>query len=402
MPRHHPTPPARVPLIPGLGGIGSPPQATDPATWRGIAHVWGVDDAAMLALPDLPELFAGAPVSLPAVPEPPPVPEQFKPCAPALPNFEPEARRGRIAIAAPRLDRAAYRDWAGALRHVLAMLAVPQGAAQRRDIMLMASLPLPSFAAGAVPERAEAWPLAILDEEGLPAPGQRLLDTSWIGSARLQLGYPWIETAASAGLPEGLQAPEGVLMGAVAQTALSRGAFHSAAGSMLTGVRRTLPELGTGELRRGLDTRKADWLGDRLCLIGRRIDGFVLLSDATMAADRAWRAAGVSRLMGIILRAARWLGQDRLFEPAGPALWNSVRLDLENFLERLRQAGALDDSTTDQAYTVRCDRTTMTQADIDAGRTLVSIGFTAAQPIQRIVVTLALGGSGGLTLQEAA
>lgn len=282
------------------------------------------------------------------------------------------------------------------------MLAVPQGAAQRRDVMLMASLPLPSFAADAVPDRSEAWPLAILDENGLPATGQRLLDATWIGSARLQLGYPWVETGASTGLPEGLQAPEGLLMGAVARTALGRGAFHSAAGSMLPGVRRSLPEVGTGELRRGLDAGRADWLGDRLCLIGRRIDGFVLLSDATMAADRAWRAAGVSRLMGIILRAARWLGQDRLFEPAGPALWGSVRLDLEGFLERLRQAGALDDSTPDEAYSVRCDSTTMTQNDVDAGRVVAVIAFTAAQPIQRIRVTLSLGESGGLTLLEAA
>ncbi|NJD04915.1 MAG: hypothetical protein FIA97_00255 [Methylococcaceae bacterium] len=392
----------RVPLIPGFGGLGSPPQATDPATWRGVAHVWGVDDAAMLALPDLPELFAGAPVPLPAVPEPPPVPVQFRPCAPIAPGFEPEARAGRRAVAAPRLDRAGYRDWALPLRHILGMLAVPQGAAQRRDIMLMASLPLPSFAAGAVPERAEAWPLAILDEAGLPAPGQRLLDTSWIGSSRLQLAYPWVETLASAALPEGLQAPEGLLMGAVAQTALSRGAFRSTAGTLLSGVRRAVPELGTGDLRRGLDSRRADWLGDRLCLIGRRSDGFLLLSDATMAADRAWRAAGLSRLMGIILRAARWLAQDRLFEPSGPALWNSVSLDLESFLERLRTAGALDDSVTGEAYTVRCDRTTMTQNDIDAGRVVAVIEFTAAQPIQRIVVTLALGGSGEVTLREAA
>lgn len=391
----------RAPLIPGFGP-GSPPEATSPATWRGVAHVWGVEDAAMLALPDLPELMAGIPTPLPAVPAPPPVPEQFRPCAPAIPGYEPPERARRPAIAAPRLDQAGYRDWGRAIRHVLRMLAVPRGSAHRRDVMLVASLPLPSFLPGAVPPDTETWPFAILDRVGVPNVTQRLTDRDQIGSARLQLAWPWVETDASASQPEGVEGAEGVLMGTIAQSALRAGAFRAAAGSRLPSVRRTLPEIGSAILRRPLPDGRGDWFGDRLCLIGRRVEGHVLLSDATMSASVGWRAGGVSRLMGIILRAARHLGQDRLFEPAGPALWNAIRSDLERFLERLRQAGALDGATPDQAYTVRCDRTTMSQADIDNGRTIVSVAFTAAQPIQRITVTLALGANGGLSLREAA
>ena len=391
----------RVPLIPGFAGT-SPPQATDPGTWRGVAHAWGVDEAAMLSLPDLPELFAGPPLPLPAVPPAPPVPEQFKPCAPPAPDFQPDARVNRLAVSAPRLDRAGYRDWASALNQVLGMLSVPNATAHRRDIILVASLPLPSFESGAAPDHAEGWPLAILDEAGLPAPGQRLTNPDRIGNARLQLAYPWVETIASAALPEGVEGPEGQVLGSIARTALSIGAFRSAAGMDLPGIRRTLPELGTAALRRGLEDGRADWMGDRLTLIGKRPNGFSLLSDATMSASRSWRAAGVSRLMGIILRAARFVGQDRLFEPSGPALWNAIRLDFESFFERLRQAGAVDGATVDEAYTVRCDRTTMTQNDIDSGRTIVSISFTAAQPIERITVTLALSQSAGLASKEAA
>lgn len=396
-----PTPDRRAPLIPGFGP-GSPPDATSPATWRGVAHVWGVEEAAMLSLPDLPDLFAGVPTPLPAVPIPPPVPEQFKPCAPELPAPEPRERAARPAIAAPRLDQAGYREWGRAIRHLLGMLAVPRGSAHRRDVMLVASLPLPSFLPGAVPSDTEAWPYAILDRVGVPGAGQRLTDAAQIGSARLQLGWPWVETDASGSQPEGVEGPEGILMGTIAQSALRLGAYRAAAGSRLPMIRRTLPEIGSGILRRTLPDGRGDWFGDRLCVIGRRIEGHVLLSDATMSTDRAWRAGGVSRLMGIILRASRHLGQDRLFESSGPALWNAIRSDLERFLERLRQAGALNGTSPDQAYTVRCDRTTMSQSDIDNGRTIVTIGFTAAQPIQRITVTLALGASGGVSLQEAA
>jgi Bacteriophage tail sheath protein len=129
--------------------------------------------------------------------------------------------------------------------------------------------------------------------------------------------------------------------------------------------------------------------------------GFALVSDATMSTDPAWRAAGVSRLMGILLRAARQLGQQRLFENSGPALWAAVRDELEVFLQRLRSAGALAGSTPAEAFTVRCDRSTMTQADIDAGRVIATMSITAAQPIHVITVTLALAQGGGTSARVA-
>ena len=309
-----------------------------PGTWSGAAHVFGVEEAAMLSLPDLPELMAGAPEPIPDLPAPPPPPEQFKPCAPPAPDFVPDRRGSRPAVAAPRLERAGYGDWGSAIRFALDLLSPTRTVAQRRDVMLVASLPLPSRRPGSVPHGAEGWPLAVLDDASMP--GGALLTRARIGSARLQLAYPWIETDDSRLLPEGVQAPEGVLAGALARTALRKGAFRSAADTRLATVRRALPELGTGALRRGLPGA-ADWLGDRLSLIGAVPEGFAMVSDATMSADLAWRAGGLSRLMGILLRAARQLGQQRLFENSGPALWAALRDELEVFLQRLRSAGAL-------------------------------------------------------------
>jgi len=154
-------------------------------------------------------------------------------------------------------------------------------------------------------------------------------------------------------------------------------------------------------LRRGLPGGGADWLGDRLSLIATGPQGFALMSDATMSTDPAWRAGGVSRLMGILLRAARQLGQQRLFENSGPALWAAVRDELELFLQRLRSAGALAGATPAEAFTVRCDRSTMTQADLDAGRVIATVSITAAQPINNITVTLALAQGGGTSARVA-
>lgn len=390
----------RVPLLPGFGGAGTPASANDPATWRGVAHGWGVEEAAMLLLPDLPELCAGLPAALPLPPGPPAVPEAWRPCAPPVPGAGPVARVAAPALAAPRLDRAGYRGWAAALRHVLDLFGSRRGAADRRDLMVVAGLPLPAAIAD-LPADAASWPLALLDEAGLAGPGLRLRDGAALGSARLQLGYPWVATPRSAALPEGVEGPDGVIAGLLARSALHAGAFRSAAGSLVPGLQGTLPVLGTGALRRGV-AGAADWPGERLCLIGARHDGFALLSDATMAEDRAWRAGGVSRLMAILLRAARSLGQERVFDNSGPALWAALAQDLTAFLRRLQAAGALAGASEAEAFTVRCDRSTMTQADIDAGRCIATVVFTAAQPVQRIVVTLALGAGGAGATAEAA
>jgi len=393
----------RVPLIPGFGGVGTPVAAADPGTWHGAAHILGLDDAAMLSLPDLPDLLSGPPSPLAAPPVPPVTAiEKFIPCAPAASGYVPAARPAPPLIAAPRFANADYVVWAQVLRTLLDLLAAPGGAAHRRDVMLCASLPLPSHETGAVPAGAKDFPLAILDLMDLSAAGQRLTDTTQIGSARLQLGWPWLRTAASSTAPEGLEGPEGRIMGMIARSVVRVGAFRSAAGAGAPGVIGTTPVLTAGSTRQGLDGGRADWLGDRLTLIGQRADTFLLLSDSTMAADAAWRAGGVSRLMALILRAARWLGQDRLFEPSRPAMWNALRVDLENFMERLRTAGALDGATSADAYRVRCGAATTTQNDLDQGRVFATIEFTAAQPIEHISVTLALGPTGGVTMQDAA
>lgn len=389
----------RAPLLPGLGGRGTPAEATDPRTWRGVAHVFGVDEAALLLLPDLPELTAGVAEPVPDLPAPPPPPERFRPCAPPAAGFVPDARRARPAVSAPRLDRAGYAAWASAVRFTLDLLSPARTVAHRRDVMLLASLPLPSRRAGSVAPGCEGWPLSLLDDASLP--GGPLLARARIGSARLQLAYPWIATAGTAMLPEGIAGAEGVLAGALARTARQHGGFRSAAGSPLPSVQLAAPELATSALRRGLPGRVSDWLGDRLSLVGAVPGGFALASDATMSTDPAWRAGGVSRLMGIILRAARQLGSERIFENSGPALWAAIAQELETFMERLRAAGALSGGTPADAYTVRCDRSTMSQADLDAGRVIARVAFTAAQPIQRISVTLALAEGGAVTAEAA-
>ncbi|HEY1606404.1 MAG TPA: phage tail sheath C-terminal domain-containing protein [Allosphingosinicella sp.] len=378
----------RVPILAGLAGLGIPADPGDPATWSGAAAIYAIEDAAMLLLPDLAEIAAGAPRPVPPVADVPGPPEQFLPCAQPDPDAVPEPREDRPDYLAPRLDRPGYKIWAAVLASTLDLLSLPRGPAHRRDVMLVSALPLP-LDDGGFDKSEENWPLAILGEPGIPGPGIALLDAASIGHPRLQLAYPWIATDASVDMPEGLQSPEGLLAGLIAARSLSAGAFRSAAGQAPRGIRRVQPELAGSDIYRGLP-QGADWLGDRLCLIAPQRGRIELVSDSTMADDARLRAGGVSRLTGIILRAARHLGEDLVFEPSGPLLWSRIRAAVEGLLERLWERGALDGVTRDAAYSVRCDESTMNQADIDNGRVICTIAFTAAYPIERIEVTLLL------------
>jgi hypothetical protein len=376
----------RVAILPGFRSSTGSPNPADPGTWSGAGAIFGVGDCAALLLPDLIDICAGAPEHAELEPQAPSPPERFRPCAPAAPDLAPGKREGRPQFQAPRLDGGQYALWADALHYVLDLLARARGPEHRRDVMLFSAFPLPLI--GAFGPGDEAWPLAVLNGPA-GAGGKRLLAQGWIDHPRLQLAYPWVRTAASLNMPEGIQSPEGLLAGIVARTSLADGAFRSIAGREARTVRGLKPEIGEGDLSRGLEG-EGDWLGERLCLIADKRGRPEWLSDSTLARDRKWRSGGVSRLMGIVLRAARQFGDELMFEPSGPALWARIRGTVESFLDGLWQGGALDGRSRAEAFQVECGEASMTAADIDSGRVVARIGFTAAYPIQHISVSLLL------------
>jgi phage tail sheath protein FI len=69
-------------------------------------------------------------------------------------------------------------------------------------------------------------------------------------------------------------------------------------------------------------------------------------------------------------------------EPNAEPLWTLVRGRTEDVLYAYWQDERLAGDTPDDAYFVRCDRTTMTQPDIDAGRLVVLVGFAPRRPAE--------------------
>src|SRR5262249_37615481 len=163
-----------------------------------------------------------------------------------------------------------------------------------------------------------------------------------------QLAYPWLRTGGSDLMPERLEAPEGVLAGMLARNALVRGTFHSAVPLYLPDVYDFDPHLP--------NMNGDDVLEDHVSRCGGTPPGLGRLSDVTTSADVNYRQAGVSRLVAAILRAARNLGEDRLFEPSNERLWADMTAAMSDLLGDLWRAGALRGAEETDAFTVRCDR----------------------------------------------
>jgi phage tail sheath protein FI len=74
-----------------------------------------------------------------------------------------------------------------------------------------------------------------------------------------------------------------------------------------------------------------------------------------------------------------------VFENNGPALWSRVKEAIDSFLyNEWKQGNLLGDSAA-QAYFVRCDRTTMTQNDLDNGRMICLIGVALLKPAEFVI-----------------
>jgi Bacteriophage tail sheath protein len=72
-------------------------------------------------------------------------------------------------------------------------------------------------------------------------------------------------------------------------------------------------------------------------------------------------------------------------EPNGEPLWAKVRQRVGDFLFIEFRKGALVGDRPEKAYFVRCDRSTMTQSDLDNGRLVVLVGVALLRPAEFVI-----------------
>jgi phage tail sheath protein FI len=109
-----------------------------------------------------------------------------------------------------------------------------------------------------------------------------------------------------------------------------------------------------------------------------------------ITSDPDYKYVPVRRLLLFIEKSIERNMNWVVFEPNAEPLWSRVHLSITSFLTTIWRSGALEGTTTDQAFTVSCDRSTMTQADIDNGRLICKVGVAAVKPAEFVIIRIGL------------
>lgn len=182
-------------------------------------------------------------------------------------------------------------------------------------------------------------------------------------------------------------APSGAIAGVMARTDARRGVWTAPAGldATLTGVVDLTVPLNDGDIGQ-LNPLAVN------CLRVMPAAGPVVWGARTMrGADlfaSEWKYIPVRRTALFIeeslYRGTQWV----VFEPNDEPLWAQIRLNVGTFMNSLFRQGAFQGSTPHEAYFVKCDKETTTQADIDVGIVNILVGFAPLEPAEFVVIRL--------------
>jgi phage tail sheath protein FI len=113
--------------------------------------------------------------------------------------------------------------------------------------------------------------------------------------------------------------------------------------------------------------------------------GMLVWGARTISPDPEWKYVNLRRYFAYLEHSIDRGTQWAVFEPNGERLWANIRRTVEDFLLNEWQMGALLGDKPEKAFFVKCDRTTMTQNDLDNGRLVCLIGVAALTPAEFVI-----------------
>jgi uncharacterized protein len=202
---------------------------------------------------------------------------------------------------------------------------------------------------------------------------------SQIDSKYAALYYPWLllPPVQRNGPPLPLS-PEGATAGIYARSDIERGVHKAPANETVRGVLGFNRNVGKGEQ----DVLNPEGINCLRFFEGR---GYRVWGARTISSDPEWTYVNVRRLFIFLEHSIDRSTQWAVFEPNNEELWLKIRLTIESFLYDVWRTGALLGSKPEDAYFVRCDRSTMSQGDLDNGRLICLIGVAPTKPAEFVI-----------------
>jgi phage tail sheath protein FI len=113
--------------------------------------------------------------------------------------------------------------------------------------------------------------------------------------------------------------------------------------------------------------------------------GYLVWGARTLSTDSDWIYVNVRRYMCYLEHSLDNSTQWTVFQNNGPELWKQLTSSITDFLYNEWAEGRLLGDTAAQSFFVRCDRTTMTQFDLDSGRLIAEIGVSVLKPAEFVI-----------------
>jgi phage tail sheath protein FI len=275
----------------------------------------------------------------------------------------------------------AYREALNTLKPLedISILAAP-GHTAYKDAWQGIQLELISFA-----ERPRAYQIAVLDTPPQQEVSGAREARSRVDSKYAALYYPWVTVSNPSWRPgrDDLRReidlpPSGFVAGIYARNDVQRGVHKAPANEVVRGALRFETDVNFDEqgVLNPIGVNCLRFFPGR----GNRVWGA-----RTVSSDPEWKYVNVRRYFNYVERSIDVGTQWAVFEPNGEALWANVRQTIASFLYNEWRNGALLGTDPKQAYFVRCDRSTMTQNDLDNGRLVCLVGVAVIKPAEFVI-----------------
>jgi hypothetical protein len=220
--------------------------------------------------------------------------------------------------------------------------------------------------------------IAVLDSgDGQPISQVRAMRAT-IDSKHAAFYYPWVLILDPVTQREIALPPSGFICGIYARNDRERAVFKAPANEVVTlalGFETTLNKSQQ-------DVLNPEGINAFRFFEGR---GYRLWGARTISSDPEWKYVNLRRYFAYLEHSIDRGTQWAVFEPNGEQLWANVRRTIEDFLFNEFQMGALLGDKPEKAYFVKCDRSTMTQNDLDNGRLVVMIGVAPLRPAEFVI-----------------
>jgi uncharacterized protein len=195
------------------------------------------------------------------------------------------------------------------------------------------------------------------------------------------LYYPWVRVLDPLTQRENYMPPSGFVSGIYARNDVNRAVYKAPANEVVN--------LALG-FERFLNKSQQEVLNPEGVNCFRFFEGrgMRLWGARTISSDPEWKYVNLRRYFAYLERSIDKGTQWAVFEPNGEQLWANVRRTIEDFLLNEWQNGALLGDKPDKAYFVKCDRSTMSQNDLDNGRLICLVGVAPLRPAEFVIIRI--------------